>query len=126
MNQTLEQRRAHHAYEAVEAFLARKPNEEERKKYGTHVRKLPTRIAASGLGQALAFMVAKGYCPDILQALNHWILAKRDTDALLLEVIRGDSDNLRLRTAEALAYLQWLSRFAEAKKLTDNLAESTP
>ena len=145
MNQTLEQKRASHAWEAVQTFVKRirnkggskddaKKNEEAAKKYGTHVRKLPTRIVASGLGQALAFLVAKDYCPDLLRALNHWILFREPfpvnnpkrlpaEDALLREVIHGDSDYLRLKTAEALAYLQWLSRFAEAERLTDNLTE---
>jgi hypothetical protein len=37
--------------------------------------------------------------------------------------VQGDCDFLRWKTAEALAYLQWLTRFAEAKGLTDNVTE---
>jgi CRISPR-associated protein Cmr5 len=143
---TLDQRRAHHAWEALEAFVKRvkdksaapdavRKNEEAAKKFGTQVRKLPTRIVASGLGQALSFLVAKDYCPDLLRALNHWVLTQKEypkdekqfrerkPDELLREIVQRDCDFLRLKTAEALAYLQWLTRFAEAKGLTDNVTE---
>lgn len=133
---TLDQRRAAHAWKAVETFAdhnapktndKRQPNDAA-KKYTVHSRKLPTRIIASGLGQALAFLLAKNYCPDLLQALGHWVLEKKDfpaspkelpaADKLLKALIDGDSEKLRLYTAEALAYLQWLVRFVEALGLT--------
>jgi CRISPR-associated protein Cmr5 len=88
---------------------------------------------ASGLGQALAFLLAKDECPDLLQSLGDWILDKRldcdskhpplPSNALLKHVVDGSSDDLRRATAEALAYLQWLVRFAEAEGLTDNSGE---
>jgi CRISPR-associated protein Cmr5 len=99
------------------------------KKFGGQARKLPTRIMASGLGQALAFLKAKGYAPDLLVELGDWVLDKRSTpgstkpkpkdDALLQAVIGGHSDFLRRATDESLAYLQWLTRFAEAAGLTE-------
>ena len=108
----------------------KKVRDEAAKKYGTQVRKLPTRIIASGLGQALAFLVAKGECPDLLCALADWVLLKRKdadnkapsppADALLRAVVDGSCDDLRRHTGEALAYLQWLVRFAEAEGLTDD------
>jgi CRISPR-associated protein Cmr5 len=137
--QTFDQRRAKHAWAAVSAFAAvhvpkrngKPAPDEAAKKFGTQARKLPIRIMASGLGQALAFLVAKGYCSELLQALNHWVLHKTDydpaglppADALLREVVRQDSDYLRQQTAEALAYLQWLIRFAEAEGLTDSVGD---
>jgi CRISPR type III-B/RAMP module-associated protein Cmr5 len=115
--QTLDQKRAAHAYDAVEA--AKKLPEDQKKKYGVHARKLPTRIIASGLGQALAFLVAKDYCPTLLESLSHWCLRKAEKEKaaaneLLLAIIKGNSEDLRRHTAEALAYLQWLVRFVEA------------
>jgi len=122
---TIEQKRAAHAFKAVEAA---KELKDEKKKFGVHAHKLPTRIIASGLGQALAFLVAKKYCPLLLQAIAHWTLQKKEfpdkaqlpkADALLLKVIDGSSDDLRRYTAETMAYLQWIVRFAEAAGLTD-------
>ena len=115
--QTLDQKRAAHAFEAVEA--TKKLKDEDKKKYGIHARKLPMRIIASGLGQALAFLLAKDYCPSLLKSLSHWCLHKKDKEPaeaneLLLKLIHGNSEDLRRYTAEALAYLQWLVRFVEA------------
>ena len=136
MNRTLDQRRAMHAWEAVQAVAeanaprnpagARVPNDAA-KKFGVHVRKMPIRIMASGLGQALAFLVAKGNAGSLLQAIAGWVLHDRQgatgpanlrDDALLMAVVRGDSETLQLYTVEALAYLQWLGRFAQAEGLT--------
>jgi CRISPR-associated protein Cmr5 len=122
---TLDQRRAAHAWEVVRNVV--KLKKEEAAKFGGQARKLPTRIIASGLGQALAFLKAKNYAPALLVALGDWVLDKRkdpastkkppkDT-ALLEAVIQGDSDFLRRATDEVLAYLQWLNRFAEAENL---------
>jgi CRISPR-associated protein Cmr5 len=127
---TLEQRRANHAWEAVaNAKNKYKTDLDKAKRFGGHAKKLPTRIIASGLGQALAFLKAKDYAPDLLLALSKWVLFVRDEkeppgnikdDALLLAVIKGNSDFLRRATDEVLAYLLWLNRFAEAEKLTEN------
>jgi CRISPR-associated protein Cmr5 len=138
---TLDQHRASHAWNAVSTFArvyirvenGKKVRDPAAKKYGTHVRKLPSRIMASGLGQALAFLVAKGECPELLSALGDWTLDKRKNpeskeespapEALLRHIVNGTSDDLRFATAEALAYLQWLVRFAEAEGLTDSEGE---
>ena len=36
-------------------------------------------------------------------------------DSLMESIIHGDSEFMRRATDEALAYLQWLNRFAEAQ-----------
>lgn len=133
--QTRDQQRARHAYEVVEAVVARLgKGSEAAKKFGGQARKLPVRIVASGLGQALAFLKAKDYAPDMLAALGDWAFTelkwprppglKPAEDPLLVAVIRGDSDFLRRATDEALAYLLWLNRFCEANKLTDDAADA--
>ena len=38
---------------------------------------------------------------------------------MITAIVHGTSDKLRLMTDEALAYLQWLNRFAEARGLTE-------
>ena len=72
---TLEQRRAEHAWKAVQAV--KKANEKGFPKFHGQAKKLPVRIIASGLGQALAFLKAKKYAPDLLCELGDWILDKR-------------------------------------------------
>jgi|DewCreStandDraft_4_1066084.scaffolds.fasta_scaffold124739_2 CRISPR-associated protein Cmr5 len=120
--QSLDQRRAKHAWEAVQDILKK----DNAKKYGQQAKKLPMRIMASGLGQALVFLHAKKYAPELLQDLGDWVLNKKDghdqgkpkDDALIRAILEYDSPKLRMVTDEVLAYLQWLIRFAEAEGLT--------
>jgi CRISPR-associated protein Cmr5 len=117
---TLDQQRARHAWDVIERVL--KEPESTRKDFGTQAKKLPARIMAAGLGQALAFLEAKDKTPALLGALADWIHQRRPTTGdrrLVVRVIQGDADFLRYATAESLAYLQWLVRFADANKLTD-------
>jgi CRISPR-associated protein Cmr5 len=128
---TLDQRRARHAWEAVQDAKNKTGVHQKRepKKFGGQAKKLPTRIMASGLGQALAFLHAKGYADGLLQEVADWVLDKRsdpnsrkpepDRDALIKAILTKDSDFLRRATDETLAYLQWLNRFAEAEGLTE-------
>ncbi|MGB9689979.1 type III-B CRISPR module-associated protein Cmr5 [Thermogutta sp.] len=121
---TLDQRRAEHAWQAVQA-AKNKNDKEVFEKFHGQAKKLPVRIIASGLGQALAFLKAKKYAPDLLIALGDWVLNKRlnpdsnkpkpDDMALLKAVVEGDAEFLRWATDEVLAYLQWLNRFADAE-----------
>jgi CRISPR-associated protein Cmr5 len=136
--QMREPRRAAHAMKAVGDMLAKFPaavkgNErvphEKAKKYGGQAKKMPTRIIASGLGQALAFALAKGETNELLIELGNWVLdvmkpaadvAKqlgRPEERLLRAAVLGSADFLRRATDEALAYLQWVNRFCEANGL---------
>ncbi|MFZ5588005.1 MAG: type III-B CRISPR module-associated protein Cmr5 [Thermodesulfobacteriota bacterium] len=126
--QSLDQRRAKHAWEAVQNIVK---DRDKAKKYGQQAKKLPMRIMASGLGQALVFLHAKKYAPELLRDLGDWVLHKKDgpdqgkpkdtgkEDAALIKaILKYDSPKLRMVTDEVLAYLQWLNRFAEAEGLT--------
>lgn len=134
---TLDQRRAHHAWKALTG-LGRDEGGKRIYKAGVkdvarQARKLPTRILTAGLGQALAFIKAKGNAADLLVALGEWVLHERQNpdsmtnthkhkanDAeLLMAVIERGSDFLRRATDETLAYLLWFNRFAEAEKLAE-------
>ena len=129
---TLDQERAKHAWEVVKKMLELFPHHPPRvpngkrephahaKAFGGAARKLPVRIMASGLGQALAFLKAKGKTKELLDALGGWVLRDQKLKDLLDAVIQGTADTLRMHTAETLAYLQWLNRFCEAEKLTDD------
>lgn len=117
---TLDQRRAKHAWQVIERVMVL--DKVKRKEFGTQAKKLPTRIMAAGLGQALAFLVAKNSERSLVDALSDWIQQRRGDPSkpeLLKRIIQGDADFLRFATAESLAYLQWLVRFADANDLTD-------
>lgn len=115
----------------------------KKKDFGSHAKKLPMRIRAAGLGQALAFVRAKAKAKEkegkrkeglvlLLQAVGGWVLprlkpdgditgtpALASDDALIDAILGGDSIFLRRATLETLAYLEWLNRFAEAEGLGD-------
>ncbi|MDY0170726.1 MAG: type III-B CRISPR module-associated protein Cmr5 [Thermoguttaceae bacterium] len=124
-HQTLDQRRAAHAWNAVDQLNRfTKPEQDE---YAGHAKKLPIRIMSSGLGQGLVFLLAKAKDnkPHVRQLhgdLTDWTLGHRGLPgpmpgSLLHSVIHpeSDSDFLRQATDEVLAYLQWLNRFIEAE-----------
>ena len=118
---TLDQRRAKHAWQAVEG--AKRLDDSPKKDFAREAKRLPIRIKTAGLGQALAFLRAKGHT-QLLLKLGDWILAERqlasapndiDENSLIQTIIEGDADLLRRATEEALLYLQWLTRFSEAE-----------
>ena len=121
---TLDQRRAKHAWEAIEAISSDKNAAEE---YAREAKKLPMRILTAGLGQALSFIDAKAHkkkksLGQLHEDLSDWVIRKRPLPTasnrdLLRSIIEGDSVFLRRATDETLAYLQWLTRFAEARGL---------
>ncbi len=91
-------------------------------KYGSLVRKMPSYILTNGLGQTLAFLKAKGRNePDseheILYChLSKWLRERLGINGDVLHWITvTDSHQYRRATMEALAFLQWLKRFAEAE-----------
>jgi hypothetical protein len=72
------------------------------------------------------FLIAKKEAPDLVAALSDWLLKTGPSKtaaqplSLIEDIIGGNSDRLRWLTAEALAYLAWLSRFCEARGLTED------
>ena len=133
---TLDQRRAKHAWQAIISQATGKDKDGRRqygegaKEYAREAKKLPVRIMASGLGQALAFILAKAKDkkPNLTKLhndLTDWVIRQRQIEeakrpgSLLESILEGDADFLRRATDEVLAYLQWLNRFAEAEGLTD-------
>lgn len=126
LRQTLDQRRAAHAWHAVQRAKKKEGHHQSQnpKKFGGQAKKLPTRIMAAGLGQALAFLKAKQYAPGLLKELTEWINQlvpprQQEPNDLIERIVRSNSDFLRRATDEALAYLVWLNRFAEAEGLTE-------
>jgi len=122
--QTREQRRAQAAWNAVQARTEAGVTRIASWDYRQEAKRLPVRIRASGLGHALAFANAKGQegkcvADDVavwvLNVLNREHTEKDAAGQLMQQVIKNDTDWLRQATEEALAYLRWLCRFAEAK-----------
>ena len=77
----------------------------------------------NGLGQTLAFMLAKGGAnrdkpPALLyRHVSEWVttqFADWHGADLLLKLTESSSEVYRRATTETLAYLVWLKRFAEA------------
>ena len=124
---TLDQRRARHAWEAVERARGLRDAAD----YAREAKRLPVRIKTSGLGQAMAFLNAKAGKDEkdprvvLLENLGDWLLARRGLadvpaggirrDSVMTMILDGDSGLLRRATEEALLYLQWLTRFCEAE-----------
>lgn len=125
---TLDQRRARHAWDAVARV---RNNSKQSSSYAREAKRLPVRILTAGLGHALAFLNAKaGAGRDsanvlLLRDVADWVLDKRDNPdssaerpepcALIERIVAGDATFLQFATDEVLAYLQWLTRFAEAE-----------
>ena len=85
----------------------------------------------------MQLVIAKKESPRFIDTLENWLLAEGPTktaqrsrgqpdsgarQALIEDIISGDSDRLRWLTAEALAYLAWLTRFCEARGWTEEEA----
>lgn len=126
---TIEQERARSAWQAIERVQKR--NEFE--KYKQLLQGLPVAIHTAGLGQTVAFYRAKGKEEHKL-ALEHlaaWLLREQPenkrTDKDLVQAIQeGSADDYRRLTAEALAYLAWLKRFAAAAVPVDATSSASP
>lgn len=131
---TLDQQRAAHAWDVVEKIKSKAVKDKDlAKEFGSQAKKLPTRIMAAGLGQALAFLMAKSQgegqkkqgLRDLQEALTSWMATRRkpkdgEEKTLLVRLLHGNADFQRYATAECLAYLVWLVRFADAAGLTDS------
>lgn len=119
--QTLHQKRAAHAWGCIEKVPAG-----IQKKYGSLVRGLPALVQSDGLGQTLAFLKAKAggkQDKEHMVAYNHiagWVSQELGAQGDLLEwLLKQSTTDYRRATAETLAYLSWLKRFAEAKGWQD-------
>ncbi|MDT7879139.1 MAG: type III-B CRISPR module-associated protein Cmr5 [Candidatus Caldarchaeales archaeon] len=103
-----------------------------KKGYGSLARKIPMLVLTNGLGQTLAFLKAKGKNDPadehtvLFRHLSSWVLSQVDPSAaasngdLLRWVLQNDSAAYRRATMEALAFLTWLERFAEAELPTED------
>ncbi len=125
---TLEQKRAQKAWEQVGEVASEGGKLGEN--YRSLVRKTPAMIKTNGLGQTLAFLLSKskegesGAEGKLYKHLGDWLLGGESPlplsgsgtgSSLMEKVVSLDSALYRQATREALAYLGWLKRFAEAR-----------
>ncbi len=125
--QTLEQQRAQQAWIDIQSVVNN--SDDFKKKYSSLARRVPMLVLTNGLGQTLAFLRAKGKNDPsdehnvLFNHLSRWTMSQVAPNAgnqnLLDWVLRSDSVAYRRATAEALAYLVWLKRFAEAELPTE-------
>ncbi|MDI6718598.1 MAG: type III-B CRISPR module-associated protein Cmr5 [Methanomicrobiales archaeon] len=132
---TLEQERAKHAWEVVNEI-----RKSDTGHFRSYVERLPASILVNGLGQALAaelaaaeFATAEKAGADkksekerrdreahrrLYTALEKWIVEKRgiyrSEEGLMKGIVNGTQEQYILAQAEALAYLEWLKKFARA------------
>lgn len=116
---TIEQARARHALDCVRA-VKKDPG-----KYGSYVKQLPASILMSGLGQAAATLLAASRGkPDahrtLYDHLQAWLCdvcpeaPYKGKRSLIDAIVDGHQVAYVSAQAEALRWLEWLKKFAQA------------
>jgi CRISPR-associated protein Cmr5 len=117
MAQTLEQKRAAHAWRCAAEGWAR-----FQKDYVNDAKGLPALIMNSGLMQVMAFLHDKGGRHEVLgQHLRDWLAQQcgtpKDFEPFMEQLFRmDDARRFQAITAEAFAWLKWLRQMAAARK----------
>ena len=113
---TLEQKRAHHAWDKAGDGL-----KQHGKDYMNDAKGLPALIMNSGLMQVMAFLHQKGGRQEILaQHLRDWLHEQcktpRDFEGFMQELYTmEDARRFQDITTEAFAWLKWLRQMAAAR-----------
>lgn len=132
---TLSQKRAAKANEVVQ-IISDSPDIELKDKYGSLARSFPSMIQANGLGQSLAFLLAKdggrnGHHRRLFDHVSMWLCTniqpeiEKPNNDFLKWVINQETSVYQQATQEAIQFSIWLKRFAEAKNLGEN-EDNTP
>jgi len=128
---TIEQQRAEFAYSKIDE-VKKINNEKKKKEYKSLVRNFASMILQNGLGQALAFLLAKREKKgdrqtvqddphDLLfKHINEWLKTyfnEGNNFNILQKICDRNTDSIkyRLYTKETLNFLVWLKKFAEAE-----------
>lgn len=111
---TMEQGRAADAWARVDSARAIGD------RYLNVARRAATDVQVNGLGQTLAFWKAKGTEEHgaLYRHLSAWVMRQMDREGDLLKWLISPGtggDSYRRATMEAIAYLGWIKRFAEAE-----------
>ena len=113
---TLEQQRATRAWDDVSVQVKGRSFAE---KYGKLARSAAADIQVNGLGQTLAFWKAKKeeHHIKLFEHVSSWVTGQMKVNGDLLTWITttARTDEYRRATAETIAFLGWVKRFAEAE-----------
>lgn len=118
ITQTLQQQRAAHALDKVQALVALKDGD----KLKARASELPFMIHTNGLGQAAAFFKSKkdkkdGY-EELYRILSSWLTSEgrpfADHQDLMQAITSADMHLYRVAQAEAMHYMDWVKKFAKA------------
>ena len=127
MTRSQAQKRAQHALEKINEVATSDENRQQH--YRSYVESLPATIIMNGLGQALAMEKAgaakKGDIGfghrAVYEHLNDWLTTRWQEmfggdkpDDILHAIVKGDEEKYLLMQSEAMAYLEWLKKFAAA------------
>lgn len=125
---TLEQERAKQAWGYISAVKTENENLEEKKRFAKEYKSLARGASAdiqlNGLGQTLAFWRAKGKGEinehtRLFEHISQWVMQQNEIRGAgnLLEwaISIATTDDYRRATAETIAFLVWVKRFAEAE-----------
>jgi CRISPR-associated protein Cmr5 len=120
--QTQEQKRAKRAWSNVHDEVRGKGFADG---YKALVSSAPADIQINGLGQTVAFWHSKGWEKGkpknnehtaLYQHVSRWVMQEMGVqDDLMHWITQTDSRRYRQATVEALAFLGWLKRFAQAE-----------
>ncbi len=113
--QTLEQKRAEHAWKKAANGL-----EKHGKDYMNDAKGLPALIMNSGLMQVMAWLHDKGGRHETLaQHLRDWLHEQCQTpkefDTFMQHLMQAEPRHFQEVTAEAFAWLKWLRQMAAAR-----------
>lgn len=114
--QTIDQRRAKHALETATKVKGGKSALEE---FVKDCKRAAVQLRTCGLGTTVAYMLGKKRAPELLKGLAGWLhtykLTRMDTPEKLIDAfVHSSVAECRHMTQEALAYVQWVVRLAEA------------
>jgi CRISPR-associated protein Cmr5 len=114
LKQTLEQKRAQHAWEKANAGVGAHGRD-----YVNDAKGLPALIMNSGLMQVMAFLHEKGGRHETLAAhLRNWLHTQRQTPEefapFMQALMQMQPGNFQAITTEAFAWLKWLRQIAPA------------
>lgn len=116
LQRTIDQKRAQQAWNDV-----KEARDQGVGNYKSLVRGMPADIQISGFGQAMAFIRAKGKSEHLMlfEHIQGWLIQQMNLPAKtnLMEWIstKATTEEYRRATVEAMAFLMWLKRFAEAE-----------
>ncbi len=110
--------RATFAYRQIEKIQYKKSE------FRSLSRRFPTMVHTNGLTVAVAFLFAKkdknkhiNEHTEMYRIISEWLSNKNnhsdDKSDLMNSIVKMESDTLRLATAEVMALLVWIKRFAE-------------